>query len=81
MWPMFTEDIQSILHCSDKYVRWVRDNGLLEMWKVGGRYATNYDCFMEYLKLTKGADLANEGDIITFAIRHKLKRKKKKKRQ
>lgn len=68
---MDTQDVMKYLDVSRDYVRWIRDDNLLKMWKMGKKWRTTLDDVNEFLELTQGYDLSGRGDIRTFAISHK----------
>ena len=66
------EKVMEFLDVSRDYVRWIRENHLLLMWKVGNKWRTTPPDIDDFINLTRGNDLSGEADIITFAKRHKL---------
>lgn len=60
------------LHVSRYYVEWIRDYKLLKMWKIGKWWRTTEEDISDFIELTRGYDLSGKGDIINFAINHKL---------
>lgn len=66
------EDVMDVLDVSRNYVQWLREYKLLKMWKIGNKYRTTQDCIDEFIERTEGCDLSGKGDIITYAIRHRL---------
>lgn len=65
-------EAMEILGVSEKYMKWLRDYHLLDMWKRGNTYRTDYKAIQRFLEITRGYDLSGRGDIITFARQHKL---------
>ena len=66
------QDVMSLLHVSRHYVEWIRDYKLLKMWKIGKWWRTTKEDISDFIELTRGYDLSGKGDIINFAITHKL---------
>lgn len=69
---MTITDVMSYLQVSRHYVEWIRDFKLLKMWKIGNKWRTTKTDIDDFIELTRGYDLSGKGDIITFAITHKL---------
>ena len=67
-----TQEAMQVLDVSRDYLRWLRENNLLKMWKVGNTYRTTFEDIDDFIELTRGHDLSGKGDIITFARLHKL---------
>lgn len=65
-------DVMINLHVSRYYVEWIRDYKLLKMWKIGKWWRTTEEDISDFIELTRGYDLSGKGDIINFAINHKL---------
>ena len=65
-------DVMINLHVSRHYVEWIRDYNLLKMWKIGKWCRTTEEDVSDFIELTRGYDLSGKGDIINFAINHKL---------
>ncbi len=68
---MDVQDVMKYLDVSRNYVRWIREDNLLKMWKVGKKWRTSLDDVNEFLEDTKGHDLSGRGEIRHFAITHK----------
>lgn len=68
---MDVQDVMKYLDVSRDYVRWIREDNLLKMWKIGNKWRTSLDDVNEFLEDTKGYDLSGKADIRTFAINHK----------
>lgn len=68
---MDTQDVMSYLDVSKDYVRWIREDNLLKMWKIGRKWRTSLDDLNDFLELTRGHDLSGRADVRTFALLHK----------
>ena len=68
---MDTQDVMKYLDVSKDYVRWIREDNLLKMWKIGRKWRTSMDDVNQFLEDTKGHDLSGRADIRYFAITHK----------
>lgn len=69
---MDVQDVMKYLDVSRDYVRWIREDNLLKMWKVSREYRTTLEDIDDFIELTRGYDLTCEADVITFARTHKL---------
>ena len=68
---MDVQDVMSYLDVSRDYVRWIREDNLLKMWKMGNKWRTSLDDVNEFLELTRGYDMSGRADVRTFALPHK----------
>ena len=68
---MDVQDVMSYLDVSRDYVRWIREDNLLKMWKMGNKWRTSLDDVNEFLELTRGHDMSGRADVRTFALPHK----------
>ncbi|MBR2555073.1 MAG: helix-turn-helix domain-containing protein [Aeriscardovia sp.] len=68
---MDVQDVMSYLDVSRDYVRWIREDNLLKMWKMGNKWRTSLDDVNEFLELTRGYDMSGRADVRTFALLHK----------
>ena len=68
---MDVQDVMSYLDVSRDYVRWIREDNLLKMWKMGNKWRTSLDDVNEFLELTRGYDMSGRADVCTFALLHK----------
>ena len=68
---MDVQDVMSYLDVSRDYVRWIREDNLLKMWKMGNKWRTSLDDVNEFLELTRGYDMSGRVDVRTFALLHK----------
>lgn len=68
---MDVQDVMSYLDVSRDYVRWIREDNLLKMWKMGKKWRTSLDDVNEFLELTRGHDMSGRADVRTFALPHK----------
>ena len=67
---MDVQDVMSYLDVSRDYVRWIREDNLLKMWKMGKKWRTSLDDVNEFLELTRGYDMSGRADVRTFALLH-----------
>lgn len=66
------QEVMAELQVSRHYIEWIRDYKLLKMWKIGKWWRTTHEDISDFINLTRGYDLSGKGDIINFAITHKL---------
>ena len=50
---MDVQDVMSYLDVSRDYVRWIREDNLLKMWKMGNKWRTSLDDVNEFPALTE----------------------------
>jgi len=68
---MDVQDVMKYLDVSRDYVRWIREDNLLKMWKIGNKWRTSLEDVNDFLELTRGHDLSGKSDVRTFALLHR----------